>query len=96
MKKQGGGRIVNIASVDGIKPEPGVSIYDVSKAGVRMITYAFALELAPFNIRVNTIAPGPISTNCWIHTGPTPGGGIQKRETGIGGEDPHETHRRTR
>ncbi len=71
MKKQGGGRIVNIASVDGFKPEPGVSIYDVSKAGVRMITSAFALELAPFNIRVNTIAPGPISTKLldshWAH-----------------------------
>jgi NAD(P)-dependent dehydrogenase (short-subunit alcohol dehydrogenase family) len=71
MKKQGGGRIVNIASVDGIKPEPGVSIYDVSKAGVRMITSAFALELAPFNIRVNTICPGPISTKLldshWAH-----------------------------
>ena len=71
MKKQGDGRIVNIASVDGIKPEPGVSIYDVSKAGVRMITCAFALELAPFNIRVNTIAPGPISTKLldshWAH-----------------------------
>src|SRR5512136_2268512 len=62
MKKQGGGRIVNIASVDGFKPEPGVSVYSISKAGVRMITKAFALELAPFNIQVNVIAPGPIST----------------------------------
>jgi len=71
MKKQSGGKIVNIASVDGIKPEPGVSIYDISKAGVRMITSAFALELAPFNIRVNTISPGPISTKLldshWAH-----------------------------
>ena len=62
MKKQGGGKIINIASVDGITPEPGVSVYNISKAGVRMITKAFAVELAPFNIQVNTIAPGPIST----------------------------------
>jgi len=62
MKKQGGGKIINIASIDGFKPEPGVSVYSISKAGVRMITRAFALELAPFNIQVNTIAPGPIST----------------------------------
>jgi len=62
MKKQGGGKIINIASIDGFKPEPGVSVYSISKAGVRMITSAFALELAPFNIQVNTIAPGPIST----------------------------------
>ncbi len=62
MKKQGGGKIINIASIDGFKPEPWVSIYDISKAGVRMLTKTFAFELAPFNIQVNTIAPGPIST----------------------------------
>jgi len=74
MKKQGGGKIINIASIDGIKPEPGVSIYDISKAGVRMLTKAFAMELAPFNIRVNAIAPGPISTKLldshWFHLPP--------------------------
>ena len=74
MKKQGGGKIINIASIDGIKPEPGVSIYDISKAGVRMVTRAFAVELAPFNIQVNTIAPGPISTKLlnshWFHLPP--------------------------
>ena len=71
MKEQGGGKIINIASVDGFMPEPGVSVYSISKAGVRMITKAFASELAPFNIRVNTIAPGPISTKMlnshWFH-----------------------------
>ena len=71
MKKQGGGKIINVASIDGIKPEPWVSIYNISKAGVRMITKTFAFELAPFNIQVNTIAPGPISTKLldshWFH-----------------------------
>ena len=62
MKKQGGGKIINTASIDGFKPEPGVSVYSISKAGVRMITKAFAGELAPYNIQVNTIAPGPINT----------------------------------
>lgn len=74
MKKQGDGKIINIASIDGFKPESGVSIYSISKAGVRMITRAFALELAPFNIQVNTIAPGPISTKMlnshWFHLPP--------------------------
>src|SRR4030042_1538955 len=74
MKKQGGGKIINIASIDGFKPEPGVSVYSISKAGVRMITSAFALELAPFNIQVNAIAPGPISTKLmdshWFHLPP--------------------------
>jgi NAD(P)-dependent dehydrogenase (short-subunit alcohol dehydrogenase family) len=62
MVKQGGGKIINIASVDGHNPEPGLSIYSISKAGMRMITRAFASELISFNIQVNTIAPGPIST----------------------------------
>ena len=74
MKKQGGGKIINIASVDGFKPEPGVSIYSISKAGVRMVTKAFAMELAAFNIQVNTIAPGPIDTKMlnshWVNLPP--------------------------
>jgi NAD(P)-dependent dehydrogenase (short-subunit alcohol dehydrogenase family) len=74
MKKQGRGKIINIASIDGFKPEPAVSVYSISKAGVRMITKAFALELAPFNIQVNAIAPGPISTKMldshWFHLPP--------------------------
>ena len=74
MKKQGGGKIINVASIDGFKPEPLVSVYSVSKAGVRMITQAFAGELAPYNIQVNTIAPGPISTKMmdshWFNLSP--------------------------
>jgi NAD(P)-dependent dehydrogenase (short-subunit alcohol dehydrogenase family) len=74
MKNQGSGKIINIASVNGFNPEPGVSVYSVSKAGVRMITKAFASELTPFNIQVNTIAPGPISTKMmnshWFHLSP--------------------------
>ncbi|MBU4319321.1 MAG: glucose 1-dehydrogenase [Proteobacteria bacterium] len=77
MKKQGGGKIINIASIDGFNPEPLVSVYSISKAGVRMITKAFASELAPHNIQVNTIAPGPISTKMmnshWSHLSPEEG-----------------------
>jgi dehydrogenase/reductase SDR family member 4 len=62
MKAQGGGKIINISSIDGFHPERQVSIYSISKAGVRMISKAFAAELAPFNIQVNTIAPGAITT----------------------------------
>ncbi len=74
MKEQGGGKIINIASIDGFHPERTVSIYSISKAGVRMITKAFASELAEFNIQVNTIAPGPIHTKMmdshWIDFSP--------------------------
>jgi NAD(P)-dependent dehydrogenase (short-subunit alcohol dehydrogenase family) len=74
MKLQGGGKIINVASIDGFNPEPFVSVYSISKAGVRMITKAFANELASFNIQVNTIAPGPIDTKMmnshWAHLSP--------------------------
>jgi NAD(P)-dependent dehydrogenase (short-subunit alcohol dehydrogenase family) len=74
MKKQGGGKIINVSSVDGFKPEPGVSIYSVSKAGVRMITQTYAMELVRDNIQVNTICPGPVSTKMmnshWEHLPP--------------------------
>lgn len=74
MKKQGGGRIVNTASIAGFKPEKGVAIYAISKAAVRMITQAFASELAGDNIRVNAIAPGPFDTKMmnshWFHLAP--------------------------
>jgi NAD(P)-dependent dehydrogenase (short-subunit alcohol dehydrogenase family) len=74
MKKQGNGKIINIASVDGFKPEPGVSVYSISKASVRMVTQAFATELVGCNIQVNTIAPGPFDTKMmnshWFHLTP--------------------------
>jgi NAD(P)-dependent dehydrogenase (short-subunit alcohol dehydrogenase family) len=74
MKEQGNGKIINIASVDGHMAEAGVSVYSISKAGVRMVSKAFAGELAAFNIQVNTIAPGPISTKMlnshWFHLPP--------------------------
>jgi len=74
MKKQGGGKIINIASIDGVNPEPFVSVYSVSKSGVRQISRAFAMELAGSNIQVNTILPGPISTKMmnshWHHLSP--------------------------
>ena len=77
MKKQGNGKIINVASVDGFRPELGVSVYSISKAAVRMVTRAFSIELAPFNIQVNTIAPGPISTKMldshWAHLSPEEG-----------------------
>ena len=74
MKEQGGGKIINVASIAGFKPEPFVSVYSISKAGVRMITNAFAAELASHNIQVNTIAPGPIKTKMmdshFVHLSP--------------------------
>ena len=62
MKEQGGGCIINVASIDSYLPEKDSGVYAVSKAGVVMATKVMARELAPFNIRVNTLAPGFVHT----------------------------------
>ena len=62
MQKRGQGKIINLASIAGRIPLPGMGVYSVSKAGVIMLTEALAVELAPMNIQVNAIAPGLIKT----------------------------------
>ena len=59
MKKWGGGRIVNISSLGGIRPWPDHAHYCASKAGVIMLTRALAKAFAP-EITVNSVAPGVI------------------------------------
>ena len=62
MKEHGGGKIINVSSIDGFKPEKNIGIYAISKAGVIMLTKVMAVELAEYNIRVNAIAPGNVHT----------------------------------
>ena len=62
MTGAGGGAIVNVASINGIRPAPLQGIYSITKAGVIMMTKVFALELAEHNIRVNAILPGVVKT----------------------------------
>lgn len=57
------GRIVNISSIWSLVSKPGRSSYSVSKDGLNGFTRALAVEVAPFNILVNSVAPGFVNTD---------------------------------
>jgi NAD(P)-dependent dehydrogenase (short-subunit alcohol dehydrogenase family) len=79
MKEQGGGAIVNVGSIAGVRGSKGRVAYGASKGAVATLTKVMAVDLARFNIRVNAIAPGPVETplvkavhtpevrRAWIH-----------------------------
>ncbi|MCU0355746.1 MAG: glucose 1-dehydrogenase [Cytophagales bacterium] len=62
MKQRGGGSVINISSVEGLHPSPGLGIYSVSKSAMLMLTKVMAKEWGGDNIRVNAICPGLIKT----------------------------------
>jgi NAD(P)-dependent dehydrogenase (short-subunit alcohol dehydrogenase family) len=72
MAKAGGGNIINISSINGIVPLPRCAAYVTAKSAVESLTRIAANELAPYNIRVNTIAPGPIETRLPDGASPRP------------------------
>jgi len=65
MKEHGGGKIINISSVSGYKPQVPTGHYSIAKVGVIMATKVMAREWAEYNIRVNCIAPGAIETRLY-------------------------------
>lgn len=62
MKEQGGGSIINVASVNGVIPGHMQGIYSITKAAVISMTKSFARECGPLNIRVNALLPGLTDT----------------------------------
>lgn len=57
-----GGSVINISSIGGVRPEPGLGYYSISKAALNMMSKVLAKEWGPDGIRVNTICPGLIKT----------------------------------
>lgn len=62
MRDSGGGTIVNITSISGLRASTLRTAYGTSKAGLAHLTQQQAIELAPLGIRVNAVAPGPVDT----------------------------------
>jgi len=62
MRANGGGKIINVASVNGLRPGRMQGIYSITKAGVISLTQTLAMELGGDNIQVNAIAPGLVKT----------------------------------
>lgn len=62
MMRQGRGSIINVTSVGSLGHQPGGTCYDASKSALNQFTITLAQELAPFNVRVNAVACGPIKT----------------------------------
>lgn len=71
MRKQGGGRIVNIGSVAGEGAYPRAAHYGAAKAGLANLTATLGAEWAKHNVQVNCVAPGAILTDASSFTDPT-------------------------
>lgn len=67
MKKNGGGRIVNLSSIRAYQADGRHTIYDVTKAGILAMTRSFAVAFAKDNITVNAVSPGYVLTPMTAH-----------------------------
>jgi 3-oxoacyl-[acyl-carrier protein] reductase len=66
MRAGGGGRVINLSALSGLRPRLGQVGSNVAKAGVVSLTQSLAAELAPHNILVNAVCPGIVLTSRWI------------------------------
>ncbi len=82
MMARGGGRIINVSALSGLRPRLGQVASNVAKAGVVSLTHSLAAELAPHNILVNTVCPGMVLTSRWVARAAK-----MAREQGISEED---------
>jgi NAD(P)-dependent dehydrogenase (short-subunit alcohol dehydrogenase family) len=73
MTEKGGGSIVNVSSVSAILGTPRRAAYAASKGAIDAATRSLAMELGPFGIRVNSVAPGVVDTAMWAANRLVPG-----------------------
>src|SRR4051812_13546738 len=69
LEARGGGTIVSINSVNATLADPLVIDYCTAKAAMASFSKSLAKEVAPLGIRVNTVSPGPVSTDLWLGAG---------------------------
>jgi NAD(P)-dependent dehydrogenase (short-subunit alcohol dehydrogenase family) len=84
MKKQGGGRIVNISSRGAFRGEPNEPAYGASKAGLNSLSQSMARALAPHNIFVTVVAPGYVDTDMAARHLSGPGGEEIRNQSPLG------------
>lgn len=63
MRERKSGKIVSITSIAATRSAPAMGIYGIAKAGIEMMTKVLAMELAPFNVQVNAVAPCMVKTD---------------------------------
>jgi NAD(P)-dependent dehydrogenase (short-subunit alcohol dehydrogenase family) len=83
MLAQGTGSIVSTCSVNAFLPDPAVMDYSAAKAALRSFCKSLSKELGPSGIRVNTVSPGPVSTDLWLGAD-----GVAARVAASQGRDP--------
>lgn len=88
MRRVGGGSVILMSSLAGLRGAPGLAAYSATKGGVRLLAKSVALELAGEKIRVNSMHPGIIATPIW--------GKIPTGARGMGHNAPVDPHERAK
>lgn len=73
MRAQGGGSIINLSSISGVVGTPRRAAYAATKGALDAATRSLAVELGPWGIRVNSVAPGVVDTDLWAKNKNLPG-----------------------